>query len=162
MDLEKLYEILAETTCQLRKGDVFEGTPALVEAAKAGTLGEANVGGVLEIFDMPSVDEAPADIEMVDVEFMKIGVDKAKAEARKADLIDILHAYPEPERLARGPSYIEVGAEIGDQGATFQLFALGKVLGFWSVITPVTFGITGALARELAGGGLVMISGWRP
>jgi hypothetical protein len=36
MNLDRLYKILAETTVQLRKGEVFEGTPELVEQAKCG------------------------------------------------------------------------------------------------------------------------------
>jgi hypothetical protein len=38
------------------------------------------------------------------------------------------------------------------------LFALGKVLGLWDVITPEAFGIYGAGADELAGMGMVMFS----
>lgn len=105
---------------------------------------------------------APEGLEMVDVEFMVVGVDKAKAETRRAELRAILDAWPQPERLAGGPSYIEVGGVIGDQGAAFLLFALGKVLGLWGLITPASMGITGPDAREMAGAGFVMITGYRP
>jgi hypothetical protein len=159
LNLNKLYEILHEATCQLRKGEEIEGTPDLVSAIKSG---EKDLpGGVVEIYAMPHQSEARPDLEKVDCEFVVIGVDKAKAEQRRMELIELLDSYPEPERLAGGPSYIEVGAEIGDQGATFQLFALGKVLGLWSVITPATIGITGPEARQLAGSGFVMMSGYR-
>lgn len=164
MDLSKLYGILAETTIQLRKGEVLEGSPNLVEAAKSDdpeALRKAG-GGVLEIYAMPAVAEAPADLEMVDVHFVKIGVDKAKAEARRSDLLALLDDYPDPERLAGGPSYIEVGAAIGDQGAAFQLFALGKALGIWDVITPEMLGATGDQARQMAGSGFIMCTGYRP
>lgn len=160
MNLSRLYEILGETTTQLRKGDVFEGTPELVEQAKAGKKIEG--GGVLEVYAMPHENEARPEIEKVDVEFLTIAVDKEKAEARKAELLAILGEYPAPERLAAGPSYIEVGGEIGDQGAAFQLFALGKVLGLWGIVTPKTFGFTGLEAREMAGRGMVMITGYQP
>jgi hypothetical protein len=159
MDLDRLYQILAETTVQLRKGAVYEGTPELVAQAEAGE--DLTGGGVLEIFDMPHADEARPDLVKVDLEFLIVGVDAAKAKSRKTEVVDILNRYPAPERLARGPSYIEVGAEIGDQGAAFQLFALGKVLGLWDVITPAAFGMTGAKAREMAGAGFVMITGFR-
>ncbi len=149
MDLNKLYEILRETTVQLRKGDV-------VTQSKAGDT------NVVTIDAMPHVDEAPDDgIEKVDCEFLVIGVDRAKAEARRADLVEILDSYPQPDRLAGGPSYIEVGAEIGDQGAAFQLFALGKVLGLWSVVTPASLGFRGQEAQAMAGSGLIMITGYR-
>jgi len=158
MDLTKLYEILNETTSQYRRGAVYEGAPALVAQAEAGA-DELQGGGVLEIYAMPHVDEAPDGL-VVDLEFIKIGVDRAKAEVRKAELIDILRHYPDPDRLAGGPSYIEVGAEIGSQTGAFQLFALGKALGLWDVITPASMGITGPMARDLAGSGFVMITGF--
>jgi hypothetical protein len=148
MNLDKLYEIIRETTMQLRKGEV-------VERLMAGSV------EVVEINAMPHVREAPAALEIVDLELLAVGVDKEAAAKRKDELVALLHDYPQPDRLAGGPSYIEVGAEIGDQGAAFQLFALGKVLGLWSVFTPATMGITGPEARELAWQGLVMISGFK-
>jgi hypothetical protein len=91
---------------------------------------------------------------------MIVCVDQKKAQENKQNLIDILNTYPDPERLKGGPSYIEVGGVIGDQGTAFALFALGKVLGLWNVITPKTLGITGEQAREMAGMGFIMISGY--
>lgn len=158
MNTSRLYQILRETTVQLRKGEVFEGTPELVEQAKAG-VDVLQGGGVLEVFAMPHVSHAPPDMEQIDMVFFVIGVDKAAAEKHKDELIAILKDYPEPERLAGGPSYIEVGAVIGDQGAAFQLFALGKVLGLWHLITPMTMGFEGEEARMLAGRGYIMMSG---
>ena len=160
-DLDALYRILGETTVQLRKGAVFEGSPELVAQAQAGA-DELTGGGVLEIYMMPPVSAAPDTLERVDVEFMVIGVDKARAEIRRAELTALLNAYPEPDQLAGGPSYIAVGATIGDQGAAFQLFALGKALGLWDVITPAKLGFSGAEARQMAGMGWVMITGYRP
>jgi hypothetical protein len=158
MDLSKLYEILSETTIQLRKGEEIEGSPELVEQIKRGD--HPTAGGVAEIYMMPHASEAKPELKKIDLEFLVIGVDKHAAERRKAELINILNSYPEPDRLAGGPSYIEVGGVIGDQGAAFQLFALGQVLGIWNVITPASMGITGAEARRLAGSGFVMISGY--
>lgn len=160
MNLNRLYEILAETTTELRKGEVFEGTSSLVEQAKAGT-DELKGGGTLEVYAMPHVDEAKPGLEKVDVEFMVIGVDKAIAERHRGELVKLLNKYPNPERLAGGPSYIEVGGVLGSQSAAFQLFALGKVLGLWDVITPATMGFTGLEARDMAGKGFVMMSGFR-
>lgn len=149
MDLEALYKILGETTIQLRKGEVVTKT-------------ESKGLFVTEIYDMPHESEARPDIERVDLEFVVIGVDRAAAEKHRAELILILNTYPQLERLSNGPSYIEVGAEIGDQGAAFQLFALGKTLGLWEVITPSTIGATGEQAKQMAGMGFIMISGYRP
>src|SRR6202012_2479706 len=87
---------------------------------------------------------------------------KARAESHRAELVELLNNYPQAERIAQGPSYIEVGAEIGDQGAAFQLFAMGKVLGLWDVITPEKMGFTGPEADSMAGNGFVMMTGYRP
>src|ERR1700679_3108460 len=156
MNTARLYEILSACTVQLRKGEVFEGTSEIVEQAKSGK--DITVGGVLEVFAMPHESEALPTIEKVDMVFLTIGVDKAEAEKHSAELRKILADYP---RSKDGPSYIEVGAEIGDQGAAVQLFAVGKVLGFWDVITPGTLGIKGAQARVMASVGFIICSGMR-
>lgn len=161
MDLDRLYKILNETTVQLRKGEVIHGSKPLVDAIKAGAESDKLPGGVVTFDMMPSVPEAADGLEMVDLEFLVIGVDKAKAEQHRAELVGLLNTYPYPESLAGGPSYITVGAEIGDQGAAFQLFALGKVLGLWGVITPATFGMTGEEAKRAAGSGYIMMTGYK-
>jgi hypothetical protein len=160
MDLNRLTAILMDATIELRKGEVFEGTPELVEQAKRGE--KPTGGGVLEIYAMPHVDEAAPDLIKVDVEFEIIGVHKATAEHHRDELVKLLQDYPEPDRLAAGPSYIEVGATIGSQSNAFRLFAVGKVLGFWDVITPALFGMSGDQARQMAGNGFIMISGFNP
>lgn len=149
MNLERLYDILSQTTVQLRKG----------EEAETRTDGPVKV---TEVFAMPHQDQiTAAEVVKVDLEFLVVGVDKLAAEKWRDDLLLLLAEYPHPDRLASGPSYIEVGGEIGDQGAAFQLFALGKVLGLWDIITPSKMGITGDRAREMAGSGFIMITGWR-
>ncbi len=159
MDIDRLADILHEATTELRKGEVLEGTPELVEQVKRGDE-ELTAGGVLEVYAMPHVDEAPEGLELVDVEFIVIGVRKAIAEQRKAELVELLKTYPNPRDLSGGPSYITVGGALGSQDLALQLFALGKVLGLWDVITSATMGMTGCQARQMAGMGFVMITGF--
>lgn len=149
MDITKLYQILRETTVQFRKGEI-------VQERHKGAI------HVTEIFAMPHESEAPDDMEKVDLHFVVIGVKRSEAEARRADLVELLAQYPQPDRLAGGPSFIEVGARVEDQGAALCLFALGQTLGLWRVVTPESLGITGPGADELAGRGMVMISGYTP
>ena len=148
VNLDKLYEILRETTIQLRKGEEIE---------------ERQIGNlhVTEVYAMPHEEEADNGLVKVDCQFIVVGVDKTKAEKSRDELIAILKTYPDPDRLAGGPSYIEVGGEIDDQGAALQLFALGQVLGLWRIITPKTLGIIGVQAEQMAGMGFVMISGFK-
>ena len=149
MNLEKLYEILGTTTVMYRKGEE-------VEERREGSL------QIIELNLMPHVSEASSNMEKIDCHFVVVGVDKKKAEQYREELIEILNAYPQPKRLAAGPSYIEVGAEIGDQGAAFRLFALGEVLGLWKIITPEALGFKEPEADILAGSGMVTIDGYKP
>src|SRR6185295_5307979 len=130
---------------------------ALHAASKETISKFPNVGGVAEIYMMPHADEAPADLELVDCEFIKIGVDKAKAEPLKTELVRLLKDYRGPHPLSDGPSYIEVGGVIGDQSAALSLFALGKVLDLWTLITPAFHGFEGQEARYMAERGYIMI-----
>jgi len=98
----------------------------------------------------------------IDVHFMQVGIFTEHAERCRSELVTLLADYPQPERLAQGLSYIELGGVLGDQGLALCLLALGEFLGFWQVITPAVLGITGADADVLAGGGMVMASGYRP
>ena len=149
MNLDRLHEIVQSTSAQARKGE------AVVEEKTAGIA-------VTHVYFMPHVDEVKPELERVDLHFVWVVVDKQKAEAAKGELIEILKTYPQPERLAGGPSYIEVGGVIGDQGAALQLFGLGAVLKLWTVLTPKTLGLEGPAADQMAGMGFVMISGWKP
>lgn len=140
----RLYRILEETTHAFRKGELVE-----------------NRGSVMEMFMMPHVSKAPANLEKIDMVFCVIGVDKEKAKIYKTELIHILNDWPN-KSLRDGPSYIAVGADIGSQSAAFRLFALGKVLGLWDIITPYTFHLTDEdEARDMAGKGFIMMSGYK-
>ena len=145
---QKLANILHDCSVQLRNGD-----PLTREA-----VGPVDV--VTIDFNPPVSDAAPH-LEVIDLTLLCVGVDREEAEAHKDELATILSDYPDPDVMSGGPSYIAVGGEVGDQGLAFQLFAVGKVLGFWDVITPERMGFDGDEARNLAGQGFVMITGFR-
>ena len=152
MKTEKLYRILQDTTRVYRKGKV-------VERKELGNI------EVIELFGYDHTSEAPTEdnYEKVDMIFVDVVVDKTRAEQYRADLEEILKQYPQPERLAGGPSYIELAPNLGmGQEGALRLMALGKTLGLWDVITAKTFGMDDAQAREMAGQGFLMISGYKP
>jgi hypothetical protein len=65
-------------------------------------------------------------------------------------------------RLAEGPSYLELGAWLGDQKIALTVMALGVHHKAWQVITPTSLGFTGKEATEMAGLGLLLIDGLSP
>lgn len=148
MDTQKVHQILRETTQEFRKGEV------VVEHDREGVH-------VKEVYAMPHESEADSNLRRVDCHFITVGVNMEAASKRKGELLQLLDDYPFPDRLAEGPSYIEIGGELGSQDAALRLFALGEALELWEVITPEKLGINGPEADELAGGGMVMMSGYK-
>lgn len=146
--IRDLNEIVRLSTVMLRKGE------AVTEETSNGVR-------TVHFWMMPHGDAAPAEMPKIDVHFFRVGI-LPEVEALKPALVTALNGYPEPERLAGGPSYIELGGELGDQGRALQLIALGGYLHLWTVITPAALGIDGDLADEMAGSGYIMLSGYRP
>jgi hypothetical protein len=107
-------------------------------------------------FDKGPDREAPP--HSVNVHFFWVS---ARENPTKAELLKRLAAeYPDMDRLRAGPSYIELGALLGDQGLALRLIALGKLVGLWPAITPATIGASGETADQLAGAGFVMAGGF--
>ena len=93
--------------------------------------------------------------------FLDVLVDKTTAKKYKSDIRRILEDYPQPRRLAGGPSYIELAPNIGlEQEGALRLMALGKTLGLWDIISAKTFGIDDSTSKQMAGQGFLMISGY--
>jgi hypothetical protein len=98
----------------------------------------------------------PKGSDPIDVHFFKVPIDEAAAGSLREELIQLLSSN---SRMKDGPSYIELGGDLGDQGMALMLLALGKALNLWEIITPATLGISGPKADEIAGSGFVMCSG---
>jgi hypothetical protein len=143
MSLDRLVAILAETTQHYRTG------PSEVIGFSGGMQ-------VITINDHPELQEKPEHMVAVDLVLSTVGVDRALAERHRDELVALLDGLP---LLSGGPSYIGLGAELGDQGAALQLMALGKVLGLWALVTPASILVTDpAEARKLAGNGLLYLT----
>ncbi len=148
MDTDKLCQIINESTTIYRKGSAIEESP-----------------GVVQYFGYDHTGTAPAgdNYDKVDMVFVDVVVDRAKAEQYKGTLAELLRAYPQPERLAGGPSYIELAPNLGlEQEGALRVMALGKTLGMWEIISGSTMGFGREETMRLAGSGFLMISGYRP
>lgn len=60
------------------------------------------------------------------------------------------------DRMLEGPSYIELGAWIGDQGTALCLMGLGEKFELWKVMGPQSLGVEGELAQQMLGAGFLM------
>ena len=152
MDAQKLYDIVQDSTRVFRKGKAVE---------------ERQVGNfyVVELFGHDHTSEAPSgdNFDKVDMVFVDVVVDKAKAEKYRGTLVKQLRDYPQPERLVGGPSYIELAPNLGmEQEGALRVMALGKTLGLWDVMSAKTLGMDDTQARKMAGQGFLMISGYKP
>ncbi len=103
--------------------------------------------------------DRPAPEHSVNVHFFWVS---AEGGPTKDKLLQLLKEhYPDFERLRDGPSYIEIGGEIGSQGLALQLIGLGALVGLWDAVTPERLGFAGDQAKQMAGSGFVMASGIR-
>jgi hypothetical protein len=149
-DVQRLNKIIMEVAKQFRKGE------AVTTEEKPGLT-------VAHIYMMPHTDDAPPALEMVDVWFINVGVDKAAAEKHRDELVEILSQWPD-QPLKGGLSYISIGGTLGSQDLALMLLAIGKVLGFWGIVSPRIIDMEPGdpKADDLAGRGFVMASGYTP
>lgn len=152
MNSKGLYDIIRETTTVFRKG----------ERVKTQQVGNVQV---IEVFGYAHTSEAETgdNFDKVDMIFVDVLVNRAVAEKYKTDLTRILQKYPSPKRLAEGPSYIELAPALGiEQEETLRLMALGQALGMWKVVSGKTLKLNDKMTRQLAGSGILMITGYSP
>ena len=152
MTTKTLSDIVSETTRVFRKGEA-------VEERQEGNL------KVVELFGYESTNKAPSgdNFDKVDMIFIDVVVDKSRAEKYNKDIREQLRKYPQPERLLGGPSYIELAPNLGmGQEGALRLMALGKTLGLWDVMNGKSLGMSDSEAKQMAGQGFLMISGYKP
>ncbi len=118
-----------------------------------GLRGECQCGKCID-----KQEDRPAPTHSASVHFFWVS---AREGATKEGLLEVLKEYPDQKRLAGGPSYLELGGVLGDQGLALMLIGLGEVLGVWKVVTPKTFGMTGEQANAMAGNGMIMAGGFK-
>lgn len=111
----------------------------------------------------PATANTPA---LIDVHFFKVLIGESFDKEHFRTLFDAFvaagvgeFADVDLDRIKGGPSYIEWGGLIGDQGLAMQMMGAGAYAGLWDVIIPETLGVTGTEADRMAGAGFVMTSG---
>ena len=77
----------------------------------------------------------------------------AAFEQRTGDFAEI-----DLQDFCSGPSYITLGAWLGDQGTAISLIGAGALLGLWDVASPETLGIHGPEADQMRGMGFLFPS----
>jgi hypothetical protein len=145
--ISALGDIVRAYTRPYRKG-------ARVQQAEHGAV------TVVTIDDFP---EIPDRAVLVDVHFIEVGFTEAAAD-KQAFLDALKAALNEPgvfadldvETLQGGPSYIGLGAWLGDQTLALCFQALGEHYGLWEVMTPKRLHMPESMWDEVAGAGLVM------
>ena len=144
----RIIEILDETTIFLRTEPLHE---------------QRNVGKmeVHEFYLMSTVEEGMGrfpNLKIEDVIFFNVGIHADKAEALRAELVELLR--PASSVFEEGPSYTHFGNCIEQQTA-LRLFGLGKYLGFWDIFSGRSLGMEARKTEELARGGFLMAAGWK-
>ena len=152
MDAQRLYEIIEESTRVFRKGE-------LVEESHLGNVDIIQVFG----YDHTSTSPSGENFDKVDMVFVDVVVDRARAEKHRSTLAELLRDYPDPARLSGGPSYIELAPNLGmEQEGALRLMAMGKTLGMWDIVSGKSIKADEAKTLEMAGRGFLMISGYKP
>jgi len=151
LDWEKIHSLVGSVTGQFRKGE-------MISKRKVGNV------EVTEAFFMPHSDEAnTAQVEMIDMVFLNVGIAREEANSIRNELAALL--APAKDVWMAGPSYIHIGAACGDQGRALDLMALGSYLKFWDLLSPMVIlrlPSDNPTCRQLAGGGMFFVQGWWP
>lgn len=72
---------------------------------------------------------------VVDLTFFKVSADE---EAKADEMRELVKAEALEYLDGREHSYLEVGADVDDQGTALMLIGLGHVLGVWKALCPET------------------------
>lgn len=117
--------------------------------------GECQCGRFFDAKEGP--EEKPTD-HTIDLVYFRV----TKAETADADTFRKLIEKDAPHWLdGEEHGYMEIGGDIGDQGAAMQAMGLGSLLGIWKLRTPKMLSALGLITEtqvmQMAGQGLITI-----
>lgn len=103
----------------------------------------------------PNPEERQPENHTVDIVFFKV----AQANEPDAKTFRSLIESEYPQWLNGEHGYIEMGADMGDQGIALITMALGSLLGVWELLTPKNMlpSLSDDIQMKLAGLGMVTI-----
>lgn len=115
---------------------------------------------VTEVMDFP---EAPPNAVRADVHFVVVAPTEGFP-TREELLATVAGALgsgvfmdANADTLAQGPSYISLGGWLGSQDLALMFIGAVELAGIARAVTPERLGLTGSLADQAAGNGLVML-----
>lgn len=88
----------------------------------------------------------------VDMVFFKVA---KKDDATKEDFLALVRSEFPHWLDGEEHNYIQMGAEIGDQGLAIMCIALGHLLGAWMALSPAALGLPKDLQKIMAGSGML-------
>jgi len=123
---------------------------------------ERDVGNV-HVVEFNMFDQAPPGATRADVHFVLVAPTEGLPD--REEFARVLREAAGPgdfttlstEDLAKGPSYIALGGWLGSQDLALMLIGAAELVGYAKAITPEVLGITGEMADQLAGQGMVFL-----
>lgn len=148
MDMKRLMEALKDSTCLISKGESTRKRLSKIPSLLWGLITDQSD---------PDVEK----LECIDCQFITVGVNRTQAEKHRNDFLKFLEEYPDPVRLADGPTYKHMASVVGDEMLALRVFGLGQTLGIWDVILPSQLGVDPVLVEEAADLGLIVTTGYQ-
>ena len=148
MKKNRLMELLNDSTCLISKGGATSRKLPGISLLLWGLM-------------VPLEDPRTEALLKIDCQFITVGVNTEQAERHRAEFLEFLEEYPEPNKLADGPTYKHLAEIVGDEVTALRVFGLGQALGVWNVLLPTDLGIPEDLAEEAADLGLIVTTGYR-
>ncbi len=127
--------------------------------AKYSKRGECTCGKCLD--GPPNPEEHQPQGHTVDMEFFKVAlnINGETPETIATELRDIIASQYPAWLDGKEHGYIEMGADIGDQGSALCLMGIGSLLGIWELQTPSSMmpDLPDDLRMMMAGQGMITI-----
>jgi hypothetical protein len=116
--------------------------------------GACTCGRCIDAPDKPECEQPSG--HTINLTFFEVA---AKEGAKREELEALLREHYPKVLDGKEHSYLEIGADLGDQGRALMLIGLGGVLGIWNVLSPDTMmpDLTDDLKKAMAGKGLVCL-----